>query len=90
MTHRMKFWLGVSTAALLSGALPVVPAVVAPMLGADLLVAEAEAQESGEGEEGGEGTTTECTTEDGEGEEGGETECPKPEGEGEEGEGEGG
>ena len=80
----MKFWLGVSTAALLSGALPIVPAVVAPMLGADLLISEAEAQESGEGEEGGE---TECTPE-GEGEEGGDTECPKPEGE--DGEGEGG
>ena len=87
MTHRMKFWLGVNTAALLSGALPIVPAVMAPMLGADLLISETEAQESGEGEERGE---TECTPE-GEGEEGGDTECPKPDSEsGEDGEGEGG
>jgi len=69
MTHRVIFWLGVSTAALLSGALPIVPAVVAPMLGADLLINAAEAQECGE-----EGGDTECPKPEGESGEDGEGE----------------
>ena len=88
MNARMKSLLGVSAFALLSGAAPLVPAVVVPAaerfgLAMNPLVAGAEAQESGEGEE----TTTECPPpegESGEGEEG-TAECPPPEGE--EGEG---
>jgi hypothetical protein len=79
-------WLGASALALASGALPavqIVSPVAGSLLGLDLIDA-AQAQESGEGEDG-EGTEAECTTE--EGEEGGEAECPEPTGE--EGEGEG-
>lgn len=91
MNARMKALLGVSAFALLSGAAPVVPAMLTPISGtlgmdASLIASDAEAQESGEGE--GEGST-ECTTETGEGEEGGSADCAPPEGEGGEGEGEG-
>lgn len=97
MNSRMKALLGVSALALVSGAAPLVPALLVPMAdtfgsAATPLVADAAAQESGEGE-----GTTECPTEEGSGEEGGEgeeggsAECPPPEGEGgEDGEGEGG
>lgn len=93
MTTRMKALLGASVLALLSGAMPAVLAPAAEAIGqsalADLMMSQAEAQESGE--EGGD--ASECTTdEDGEGEEAGATECPTTdEGSGEEGEdGEGG
>jgi len=94
MNARVQALLGVSALALLSGAAPLVPAVLAPAaesfgLASSPLVTSAEAQESGEGEEG----TTECAPpegESGEGDEGGSTDCPPPEGEGgEDGEGEG-
>ncbi len=88
MTNRVKLWLGASTLALLSGALPAAP-VLSPVTAETLgiaLAGDAWAQESGD--ESGEGDAAECTTtgEEGEGEEGGATECPT----GEEGEGEGG
>jgi hypothetical protein len=95
MNARMKVLLGVSAFALLSGAAPLVPAMLVPAadnfgLAVSPLAANAEAQESGEGE--GEGTT-ECAPpegEEGEGEEGGSADCVPPEGEGgEDGEGEG-
>jgi hypothetical protein len=88
MTTRWKLWLGASALAMASGALPaaqIVSPLTASLFGLSL-ANDAQAQESGEGEEG---TEAECTTEEsGEGEEGGETECPEPTGE--EGEGEGG
>lgn len=83
MTTRWKLWVGASALAMATGALPATPIlspITTAVLGVDL-TNEANAQESGEGEEG---TATECTTE---GEEGGETECAPPSGE--EGEGEG-
>jgi len=94
MNARMKALLGVSAFALLSGVAPLVPAVLTPAadslgLTANPLAADAEAQESGEGEDG----ASECAPpegESGEGDEGGSTECTPPEGEGgEDGEGEG-
>ena len=85
MTTRWKLWLGASALAMASGAVPaaqIVSPITSSLLGLDL-IDEAQAQESGEGED------AECTTEEsGEGDEGGETECPEPSGE--EGEGEGG
>lgn len=93
MNARMKALLGVSAFALLSGAAPLVPAMLVPAadnfgLAVSPLAADAEAQESGEGE-----GTTECAPpegEEGEGEEGGSADCAPPEGEGgEDGEGEG-
>ena len=85
MTTRWKLWLGASALAMASGALPaaqIVSPITSSLLGLDL-IDEAQAQESGEGED------AECTTEEsGEGDEGGETECPEPSGE--EGEGGGG
>lgn len=89
MTTRWKLWLGASALAMASGALPaaqIVSPITSSLLGMDLMD-EAQAQESGEGE----GTETDCTTEEtGEGEEGGATDCPPPTGEEGEGEGEGG
>lgn len=85
MTTRWRLWLGASALAMASGALPaaqIVSPITSSLLGLDL-IDEAQAQESGEGED------AECITEEsGEGDEGGETECPEPSGE--EGEGEGG
>jgi len=85
MTTRWKLWLGASALAMASGALPaaqIVSPITSSLLGLDL-IDEAQAQESGEGQDA-EGTHEES----GEGDEGGETECPEPSGE--EGEGEGG
>jgi len=87
MTTRWKLWLGASALAMASGALPaaqIISPLTASLFGMSL-ADDAQAQESGEGEEG---TEAECPTEEGEGEEGGETKCPEPSGE--EGEGEGG
>jgi hypothetical protein len=85
MTTRRKLWLGASALAMASSALPaaqIVSPITSSLFGLSL-ANDAQAQESGEGEEG---TEAECTTESGEGEEGGETECAPPS---EEGEGEG-
>lgn len=89
MTLRMKSLLGASALALLSGAAPAIPAIMAPAAVtfgaaalADLIASPAEAQESGE--EGGD--SAECTSGE-EGEEGGDTACPPVDGSGEDGEG---